>query len=85
MVRFQVVNHQVVRLAASESGFQIGKPFIHLVRIDRIRHGNLFVHNHVRIVGHALGHHVLAFKQIQVAVIDTDILDVFAKVLHIDS
>ena len=82
MVRFQVVNHQVIRLASSESSLQIGKPLAHLVRIDRIRHGNLFVHNHIRIVRHALGHHILTFEQIQVAIIDTDVLDIFAKVLH---
>ena len=85
MVRFQVVNHQVIRFAPSKSGFQIGKPFIHLVGIDRVGHGNLLFHNHIRIVRHALGHHVLAFEQIQVAVIDTDVLDIFAKVLHTDS
>ena len=82
VVRFQVVNHQVVRLAASESRFQVGKPLAHLVCIDRIRHGNLLVHNHIRIVRHALGHHVLALEQVQVAVVYADILDIFAKVLH---
>ena len=85
MVRFQVMNHQVVRLATSESCFQIGEPLAHLVRIDRIRHGNLFVYNHIGIVRHALGHHILTFEQINVAIVDTDILDIFAKILHRDS
>ena len=82
MVRFQMVNHQVIRLTASESSVQIGKPLAHLVGIHRVRHGNLFVQNHIRIIRHTLGYHVLAFEQIQIAVIDTDILDVFAKVFH---
>ena len=82
MIRFQVMNHQVIRFAASKSGIQIGEPFANLVSIHRVGHGNLFVNDDIRIVGHAFGHNILALEQIDIAIVNANVLDISTKILH---
>jgi len=75
MVRFHVMDHQVVGLPAVQGLFQVRQPLRSLPGIDRIHHGHFFVQDDIGIVSHPLGDDILAFKQVEVHIVDTDVLD----------
>ena len=80
MVRFHVLHHEIGGSAAFEGFFQVGKPFLAFAEVNGIHDGNLLVHNQVRVVRDAVRDDVLAFEQVDVGVIYTDVFDFFCYV-----
>ena len=76
VIRFHMLDHQIVRFPVSQHGGKLIQPLMGKIAVDRIHHGNLLVHNDVGIVRHAVGNGILSFKQVNVAVVDTDIVDI---------
>ena len=75
VVGFHVMDHQEVGLAVAEGIGQVGFPFFALACVGRIEHGDFLVKDYVGVIGHSLGHVVLALEQVEVFVVDTDELD----------
>ena len=67
--------NEIIRLAPIKDTCEIAKPLVGKMRIHRIHDCYLLVKNHVRIIGHAIWHLVLAFKQVNLMVIDTYVFD----------
>ena len=74
VIGLHVVSHQVVRLSAVQSSRQILFPLLTLSAVSSIHHCYLLIINEIRVITHALGHHILALKQIDVQIVYTDIL-----------
>ena len=68
VVGLHVVDHQVVRGAARQGLVQVRQPFIGPAGVHRVHHGHFLVQNHIGVITDAVGHHVLALKQVDIAV-----------------
>ena len=80
MVRLHVLHHQIIRLATLQRGGQIGQPLVHKVDLAGVHDCDLFVHDDVGVVGHAVGHDVLTLEQIHLMVIDANITDILRNI-----
>ncbi len=76
VVRLHVLYDQIVWTAAVQLGTQAGHPFLAKAAVHRIHDGNFVVADHVRIIGHAVGNHVLPLKQVNVVIVDADVTDI---------
>ena len=77
MVRLHMLNHQIIRFPVAKLRFYLFKPYCRKVYIDSIHNRRLFVKNDIRVVGNAVRHFVLTFKQVDCGVVYTDIFYVF--------
>ena len=62
MVGLHMLHDQIVGLSCAEHLCEIIEPCVGKARIDRIKHGDLFIQNHVGVIRHAVWHLVLALK-----------------------
>ena len=83
VVGFQMVDNQVVGRFALQCIFNICQPFTYFVCVYGIRDRNLLVKNHVGIVRNSVRNLVLPFKQINLAVIHSNELNVFTKIQNV--
>ena len=77
VVRFHVLHHQVVGLAAGQDTLDVFHPLLGEVLVHRVHNGDLLVQDGIGIVGHAVGNGILPLKQVNLMVAHADILDVF--------
>ena len=82
VIRLHVLHDEVVRLAAVQRRLDIVQPLVGEVLVHGVEHADLFVQHDVGIVAHAVGHDVLALKQIDGMVVHADIDDVFGYIVH---
>ena len=75
MVRLHVMDDQVVRLAALQGLLQVLHPGVRRAGVGGVQDGDPVIQDDIGIIGHSLGHEVLAFKQIEVVVIYADVAD----------
>ena len=75
MVGFHMMDNQIIRPAAVKRLFQVPEPVLPFPTVDGIENGDPFIQDQVGIVGHPLRDDILAFKKIEIDVIDPDILD----------
>ena len=68
---------QVVGRALAQCSGDLGDPLVGKMGIDAVHDGDLVVADQVRVVGHAVGHVVLALKQVNKVVVDADIQNIF--------
>ena len=73
MVGLHMLHHQVVGLAAAQGVFNVLEPFAGLLLVDGVHDGDLVVENHIGIVAHAVGHHILTLEEIHLVVVGADI------------
>ena len=73
MVGFHVMYHQIVGLTSLQSIVQMAFPFVSLACIGSVHDGHLIVHDEPTVVTHTLGYDVLAFEEVYVQVIHTDV------------
>ena len=76
MIRLHVLHDQIVGLAVAQNLLQIIQPLVGEVLIYGIHNGDLVVQDHIGIVGHTVGHNILALEQIYLMVVYTDVFDV---------
>ena len=69
MVGLHVLNHQIVGLTACQGLFHIAQPLSGLGCVDGVHNGDLLVQDHIRVIGHAVGHNILTLKQVYLMVI----------------
>ena len=84
MIRLHMLHHQIVRGAARQRRRQIVQPFRAEMSLYSVHHRNLFVQNHIGIVGHAIGNLELSLKMCDLMVSDTDVMDILGD-LHSSS
>ena len=82
VIRLHVLHDEVVRLAAVQRRLHIVQPFVGEMLVHGVEHADLFVQHDVGIVAHAVGHDVLALKQIDGMVVHADVDDVFGYIVH---
>ena len=75
MVGFHVMGYQIVWLATIERSRQVSLPLLSFATIGSIHHSYLVIVNQIGIITHALRHNILALKEIDVEIVNTDILD----------
>ena len=75
-----MLNHQKVRLPAFQSVREVLQPFSDEVPVRGIHDRDLFIHNHIGIVGHSLRYDVHTFKQIDFMIVDADVTDIIGDV-----
>ena len=73
MIRFHVVDDQIVRRLISEDFADIGKPGFGAAGVDGIADSGFIVNDDIGIIGHAERDIVLPFKQVDFMVISADI------------
>ena len=79
MIRLHVLNHQIVRLPAVQDGLQIVQPLVGEIPIHGVHNGDLLVQNHIGIVGHAVGNHILSLEQVYLMVVNAHIADILGN------
>ena len=62
MIRLHMLHDQIIRLPPIQYGGQVLHPFIAEPCVHGVHNRNLFIHNHIRIVCHPMGHGILALK-----------------------
>ena len=82
VVGLHVVSHQIVGLATIEGCLQVCLPLLALATVGSIQHRNLLIVDEIGIITHALRHHILTFKQVDVKIINTDVLNGFTNHIH---
>ena len=70
-----MLNDQIIGLSAVEDGLDIVQPFMGEVLVNGIHDRDLFINDHIGIVGHAVWHLVLAFKKVDAVIVDAYIFD----------
>ena len=73
MIGLHVVNDKVVNLASLQGVEHLLLPLGRLTLVGSVQNSNLFVQDDVAVVTHTLGYVVLALKEVDVRVVDTDI------------
>ena len=67
--------YQIIRFRTVQDSGYIFKPFIFEISIYGIHNCNFFVQDHIGVVGHAVWHFVLAFKKVNLMIINAYIFD----------
>ena len=78
-----MLNNKVIGLSSAEHLGEIVKPLMSEACVHSIKHGDLLVHNNVRVVRHTVFHNILTFKQVNVMVVDADILYILCNIHYI--
>ena len=73
VIRLHVLHNKVIGRALAQRSGDLCDPFVGEVGIDGIHDGNLVVADQIGVVGHTVGHVVLALKQVNNVVVDADI------------
>ena len=73
VIRLHMLHDEIVRRAAVQRLFQIGKPSLRKMLVHAVHDGNLFIHDGVGIIGHAVRHSILPLEQVDFVVIDADV------------
>ena len=79
VIRLHVLHYQVVRLPVSQQGGNVLQPLVLKMGIHRVHYGNFIVQNHIGVVGHSVGNHILPLKQIHLVVVDSHIADILCN------
>ena len=79
MVHLHMLDHQVIRLTTGQDILDIVQPLMGEAGIHGIHNGDLLVQDHIRIVGHAVGHHILALEQIHLVVVNANIFNIIGN------
>ena len=82
MVRLHVVSHEICRLTAGKSLFEVSPPFLTLAGIGSIHDCYLLILDEVRVICHSVWHFVLALEEIDVKVINANILDCRCDIIN---
>ena len=82
MIRFHMLDDQVIRRPPVQGFLQVAKPFIPEMFFHRVHDGNLIIQNYIGIIGHAQGDNILAFEKIDLMIVDTDIADILCHMVH---
>ena len=75
MVRFHMLYDQIIRFPVTQNLLNIIQPFVGKIGIYGIHNCNFFVQDHIGVIGHAVWHFVLAFKKVNLMIINAYIFD----------
>ena len=85
MVRFHMIDDQIINLLALEHSLQTIQIIIHPAAFDGIYDDYFFVCNHIRIVGYSFRERPVVFENMSSSVIYADPVDVvfdFDSIIH---
>ena len=75
VVGLDVLDDEVVGRAVGQGVGEVVHPLVGASGVDGVHHGHLLVEDDVAVVAHAFGHFILAFEEVEIAVVGADILD----------
>ena len=75
VVGLHVLHDQIIRFSAAQDFLYVAQPFIGKSGVHSIHDDDLLVQDHVGIVGHAEGNHILTLEQVDIMIVDADIFD----------
>ena len=75
-----MLDDEIVRRAALQSGAQIVQPLVSKGGVYRIQDGDLVVRDHVGVVGHPVGDMELSLEQVDAVVVYADVVDIVGEV-----
>ena len=76
VIRLHVLSDDVIGCSLTQNAFDVVQPDFREMGVHRIDDGNLFIDNHIGIVGHTVGNTILALKQVNCMVVNTDITNI---------
>ena len=79
MIRFQVMDHQIIRLAAIQGLREPDFPGLALAGVDRVQDGDSFVQDEVGVVRDAFGQDILALEEVEIEVVNADVFDAIVE------
>ena len=79
MVGLHMQHHEIIGRTVAQLSAQVGKPFLAKARVDGIHHGDLLVHNRIRIICHSVRDGILSLKKIDLVIIDANVFNVFCN------
>ena len=77
MVGLHVLHDKIVGRALAEGSGDLGDPLVGKMGVHAVHDGDLFIADQIGVVRHAVGHIVLALKQVNKVVVDADIQNIF--------
>ena len=78
MVWLHVLEDKIVRLPVAESRREFGHPLPCHARIDSVHHRNPVALDQVTVIAHPFRDNILAFKKINIYVVNSDVSDILA-------
>ena len=73
VIGLHMMYDKIVGFAAGKGLYEVGFPLLALAGVGGVHYGNLFVEDDIGVVGHAIRNYILAFKEVEVQVVDSDI------------
>ena len=80
MIRFHVLDNEIIRCFAAQFRFQIAEPLLAETAVDGVQHRNLFIKDDVGVVRHTVGDVKLSFKQIDLVIVNTNVTDIVGNI-----
>ena len=77
VVRFHMLDDQVIRRFVAEDILDIGKPFIGLALVDGVHDGCFFITDDIGIIGHSKRNMEMPLEQIDLMIIGPDVINAF--------
>ena len=62
MVRLHVLNDEVIGFRSIQNGSDVVQPLMGEIGIYGVHNGDLFILDHIGVVSHAVGNHILSLK-----------------------
>ena len=75
VIRLHMLYNEIIRFAVVQNLLDIIQPFMRKVGVYCIHDSNLFIQDHIGVVGHAVRNFVLTFKKVNLMVINADVFD----------
>ena len=75
VIRLHVLHDEIVGLAAAQHAGDVFQPCAAKARLHRIQNGDFLIRDDIGIIGHAVRHGVLRFKQVEVVIVHAHIND----------
>ena len=76
VIRLHMLDDQIIRHSCAQSVLDIIQPLVGESAVYGIHDGDFFIQDRIGVIGDAIGHLILSFKQIDFPVADSDIADV---------
>ena len=75
VIWLHMLYNEIIRFAVIQNLLDIIQPFMRKVGVYSIHDSDLFIQDHIGVVGHTVWNFVLTFKKVNLMVINTDVFD----------
>ena len=76
MIRLHVLDDEVIGFGSVQDRCDVIQPFMGEISIYSVHNGDLFILDHIGVVSHAVGNHILSLKQVYLVIVDAYIKNI---------